>query len=176
MASLLFCLSIPLLGQDYGLKFDHSNQSITFDTVFVFEGMTKDEIFTNANIWLSDYFNDSESVIEFSDKEQGVITCNGLNQFASSLGGIGGFSEYIKFYLKIMVKDEKGRLIITDLRYKANNKYNTDNDIWMYFYNKKGKEKNGFKNIKKAMFETIYSLKKSMPEGIIAAKKNDESW
>lgn len=35
--------------------------------------LSKDQIFVEANLWMIDIFNDAESVIQYSDKEAGVL-------------------------------------------------------------------------------------------------------
>lgn len=35
--------------------------------------MSKDELYVQANLWMIDIFNDAKSVIQFNDKEAGVI-------------------------------------------------------------------------------------------------------
>ena len=88
------------------------NQQISFTTVIDAPNKTKDELFTILNNWFVASFNSGKSVIQMTDKEQGVIIAKG---YLSGVGNRTGFSksvtvgEYI--IIRLDIKDEKIRLI-----------------------------------------------------------------
>ena len=88
------------------------NQQISFTTVIDAPNKTKDELFTMLNNWFVASFNSGKSVIQMTDKEQGVIIAKG---YLSGVGDRVGFSksvtvgEYI--IIRLDIKDEKIRLI-----------------------------------------------------------------
>ena len=88
------------------------NQQISFTTVIEAPNKTKDELFTMLNSWFVASFNSGKSVIQMTDKEQGIIIAKG---YLSGVGSRVGFSksvivgEYI--IIRLDIKDEKIRLI-----------------------------------------------------------------
>jgi len=46
---------------------------VTYSEVVLVEDMSKDTLFTKVNMWFVDAFKSAESVIQYSDKESGVI-------------------------------------------------------------------------------------------------------
>ena len=72
-------------------------------------GASKDELFVKASSWLVDAFNSAKSVIQFSDKEAGIIKGKYVIDFPQ-LTAQGSCDATIT----IECKDEKCRLIIDD--------------------------------------------------------------
>lgn len=75
---------------------------------------SKETLFVKSNNWMIQTFNDAESVIQFSDKEEGVITGKYL-MFGNIVRGSYGASADTRVYaiIKIQVKDNKARITIT---------------------------------------------------------------
>ena len=94
------------------------NQQISFTTVIDAPNKTKDELFTILNNWFVASFNSGKSVIQMTDKEQGVIIAKG---YLSGVGSRTGFSksvtvgEYI--IIRLDIKDAKIRLITSIQEY-----------------------------------------------------------
>lgn len=79
--------------------------------------MNKNDLFVTANLWMIDVFNDAKSVIQFSDKEAGVL--KGRYVWFYRSGG-----QYIPEYeftatITIYVKDNNIRLEIQSEPYPA---------------------------------------------------------
>lgn len=74
---------------------------------------TKNDLFVKSNEWLIRNFKDATSVIEFSDKEEGVLIGKYLLS-GSLVPGIYGTSTDTRIYAKIdiRVKDSKARISI----------------------------------------------------------------
>lgn len=72
-------------------------------------GVSKDELFVKASTWMVEAFNSSKSVIQYSDKEAGVIKGKYVIDFPQ-LTAQGSCDATIT----IECKDEKCRLIIDD--------------------------------------------------------------
>jgi hypothetical protein len=71
-------------------------------------GINAADIYTKINLWFVEAFNSAESVIQYSDKEQGVI--KGKGNFATT------FMTPIRvfFTITVEIKDEKYRLSFSD--------------------------------------------------------------
>ena len=70
----------------------------------------KDELFVLANSWAVDAFNSAESVIEFSDKEAGIVKGN----FESALSDGMRSSGRARTTMTIEVKDGRARISFRD--------------------------------------------------------------
>lgn len=71
----------------------------------------KDTLFRDSNIWMADIFNSAENVVEYLDKEEGIIL--GKFYLSSDTLSIGTFRDKCK--LKIEVKENKVRIKVTAL-------------------------------------------------------------
>jgi hypothetical protein len=72
---------------------------------------SKNDLFVRANIWFVTTFNDAKSVIQFSDKEKGVI----LGKFILH----PGITETeVNAVIEIRVKDEKAKISIVTNSWK----------------------------------------------------------
>ena len=68
MKKIIFLLSIFILSSCSITMIQTSNQLDERHP-----NLSKDQIFVEANLWMIDIFNDAESVIQYSDKEAGVL-------------------------------------------------------------------------------------------------------
>jgi len=84
--------------------------------VKVFDNLpsTKDKLFLKANDWMIRTFNSAESVIQHSDKEDGVIIGKYLMHGTLSHGGPYSAAADTRVYaiIDIRVKDQKARIEI----------------------------------------------------------------
>ena len=76
---------------------------------------TKDELFINANRWMISTFKDAKSVIQYSDKDQGVLMGKYiLYNKPAFVNAYAGTPEVNVFaIIEITVKDGKARISIT---------------------------------------------------------------
>jgi hypothetical protein len=82
--------------------------------VQVFEDIpgTKDQLFLKANNWMIETFNDAESVIQHTDKEEGVVIGKYLMYGTVQTSAYGTADSRVYAVLDIRVKDNKTRLEI----------------------------------------------------------------
>lgn len=80
---------------------------------------TKDELFLKSNLWMVSAFKDAKSVIQYSDKAEGILTGKYLLHYISASSGysplIGSYStpEYTLYaIIEIRVIDGKARISI----------------------------------------------------------------
>lgn len=90
----------------------------TFSEVVEVEGKSSNEIYIAANQWAVETFKSAKSVIQFSDKESGVVS----GRYATS-GMIGLAPATIYSVINIEVKDGRYRLTISDPYYETTMQY-----------------------------------------------------
>jgi len=78
------------------------------------EGKTKNELYIRANTWMVETFNNAESVIQFSDKESGIVT--GKYVMATIVAG-SKIRHNVHSIIKIQVKDGSTKITITPESY-----------------------------------------------------------
>jgi hypothetical protein len=73
---LLILLCLPMIG--FGQDFKMQEKMVT--GVFELDSISKSELFTAINKWISINYNSANNVIQMSDKESGVIIIKGINE------------------------------------------------------------------------------------------------
>ena len=68
-----------------------------------------DELYLRANSWMISTFNDAESVIQHSDKEEGVIIGRYLMNGTVSAGMYGSVDTRVYAVIDIRVRDDRAR-------------------------------------------------------------------
>ncbi|HET8886793.1 MAG TPA: DUF4468 domain-containing protein [Salinimicrobium sp.] len=92
-----------------------SSTPVTIDPIvesFEAEG-TKDELYVAANNWMVENFNSAKSVIQFSDKEAGIVTGKYLLKETYTYSGYTATAVGIFAIIKIQVKDGAARVTVT---------------------------------------------------------------
>jgi hypothetical protein len=82
---------------------------IEFSKIVDAPEMIKDDLFVKTNLWAVGHFNKADSVIEYSDKEAGIISGKYVGERKPVNGGLSGFVS-IRSIFTISVKDEKVKL------------------------------------------------------------------
>lgn len=90
-------------------------EMLKYQKVIEVPNTSKDELFTRVNVWAVSYFKSAESVIEYSDNEQGIIAGKYVSIIEISL-----FLHYVKQTIQIYVKDSKVMVVITEPMAKLN--------------------------------------------------------
>ena len=85
-----------------------------FKEIIEVSGKSKEEIYSLSNLWLADTYVSSKSVIEYSDKEAGIIKGNAITRETSSFALS---SSNIKYSIKIECKDSKARITFSEPHY-----------------------------------------------------------
>ena len=89
--------------------------------VFDVNNATKDELYVRANNWMVERFTSAKSVLQFSDKEQGVISGKFLlNSIILGKSSNYGPLVYEDVYaiIKIQLKDNKVKITVKPKPYK----------------------------------------------------------
>lgn len=91
-----------------------SPELLTVSEVVEFSGVSKDTLFMKANSWMVDAFNSAESVIQYTDKDAGIIKGKYLQVLPIGMGDKMNVTSTIT----IEVKDEKTKITFGDAYYK----------------------------------------------------------
>lgn len=86
--------------------------------VIIIENTNKLDLFIRANNWMVETFNDAESVIQFTDKEGGIVT--GKYLLHTKILGTQVPREPIFAIIKIQVKDNAAKITIKPDQYVNN--------------------------------------------------------
>jgi hypothetical protein len=105
---ILPLLSVVLLGMLACVTTPTNVPQVDYSEIIDVSGMVKDDLFVKTNLWAIGYFNKADSVIEYSDKEAGIISGKYIGERKSINAGLSGLS--IKSIFTISVKDEKVKL------------------------------------------------------------------
>jgi hypothetical protein len=73
---------------------------IDYSEIIDVPGVSKDDLFVKTNLWAVGYFNKAESVIEYSDKEAGIISGKFIGETHLIMGGLSGNQSVKKTCLK----------------------------------------------------------------------------
>jgi tetratricopeptide (TPR) repeat protein len=100
------------------MQIDNETGLVMIDNITKAEGISKDELYSNAKVWLASFFNSATDVIKLDDKENGIIISKGLFAFEWK-GGLFKMNYYSNCYftLKIYCKEGRFRVIWTDFKF-----------------------------------------------------------
>lgn len=93
---------------------DMENTDASFSEIIVIPGKTKDDLFVKANSWMVDTFVKADSVVEYSDKQAGLIKGKYVTDTTD-----GMYLMRIKSVITIEVKDGKARVSLSNPMQKA---------------------------------------------------------
>ncbi|MCK0199126.1 DUF4468 domain-containing protein [Ornithobacterium rhinotracheale] len=86
-----------------------------FTKVVEVPGVSKENLYNRAKLWVSDNFKKAEYVVDVDDKENGLIICKSNYLFESkSITGGDTARGRVTFTLKMFFKDGKYKYEITD--------------------------------------------------------------
>lgn len=99
------------------------NGNISIVNIIQCPGMSKDQIYIQANSWFVNTFNSGKSVIQLNDKEMGVILAKGyLPNIAQQVGFAISYEVSADVIFRIDIKDGRTRLIMTIQNYDSINR------------------------------------------------------
>lgn len=85
-----------------------SNEDLTYQTIIEVPSTPKDAIFEKSKQWIAQTFRSAKAVVEYDNREEGVIIGNGSMPRPISLVSTGGSS--ITYQMREDIKDGKARL------------------------------------------------------------------
>ena len=90
------------------VKIDRATKKPLYQEVVFQNGMSQEEMYLKANVWLARYFVDSKSVISYSDAKSGYIIGKGTFTVYGGAVQMG----YVTYVIEVLVKDGKSKISI----------------------------------------------------------------
>ncbi len=98
-------------------------ETIYVDTVLKIDLVEKQELYSRAKIWVSDYFKSSKAVIDLDDKEIGILIGKGGSPITVETAIGQPFNTNCFFTFKLSFKDGKVKVEVYDFFYKVDHSY-----------------------------------------------------
>jgi hypothetical protein len=94
------------------------SSSTKYEEVIDVPDVSKGDLFTKVNMWMVDAFNNADSVIQYSDKESGVL--KGKYTFTVTIANLGIVGDIYNYQstLTIEVRDGRCRVSFADPNYE----------------------------------------------------------
>ena len=110
------CLPIFAMAQkDTIITLPTQDGKVFYEHIYKDSGMTKNDLFIKAKDVFLRLFPDTKGVIQNEDKENGIITGKGNFSFTIKGGAFNlSFPQSVKCTFRIMVKDQKYKVVIFD--------------------------------------------------------------
>jgi len=89
-------------------------EPVTYSETIEITGVSQDDLYIRANMWFVDAFNNAESVIQFSDKESGVIK----GKYIGDSVVVGIYICKISTTVTVEVKDGRYRITFDNPQYQ----------------------------------------------------------
>lgn len=91
-------------------------QDMEISNVYQVEGNTKDKIYNQVQIWMSQNYNSSKEVIQYTSKEDGVIVGNGRIKYpCEGFECIAKEKWNVEYTAQVDIKDNRFRISFTNL-------------------------------------------------------------
>ena len=98
----------------------NAQENLTFSKVIQTDSVGKTKIFTTINDWFATTYKSASDVIQMSDKEAGIIIGNGSMSYGFGKLAYSCYDGYIKYTIKIYVKDNKYKVELTNFMHSGN--------------------------------------------------------
>lgn len=153
-----------------GLNLNVQAGQVIYTGVVNAEGLTKDELYRNAQQWFIDYFYNSKNLIQDKDKKDALVCGRGILSFYAGIG-LGSTAHWAdNVAIKIECRDNKYRYTFYGMIFKDiadNTEYPADHILgvvlgtqkWPYL---KSAAKNALKENAKNIKDAITDLKNTM--------------
>ena len=146
------------------------------EVIVVNSNLKKEKIFTIINEYIASSYNSANTVIQLNDMNSGTIIIKGGFKHFRTGYLYTGYCGFVKYTLKIYVKDGKFKIIFQDFDHKGAGATVTTNLNTIYDALRKVKGMNqkwGEKNARPNVIEDINSLIKDTKENILKLIESD---
>ena len=99
----------------------YSQEPLEYDNIIEVNSIEKDKLFEILNDWTAIIFNSANDVIQLSDKDNGKLIIKGVKNYSLGSSLYNCYDGFISFTLRIVVKDNKYRITILQLKHNSMN-------------------------------------------------------
>ena len=93
----------------------YAQEPLSFEKVIKADSIDKNTLFASINDWFASSYNSSDDVLKMVDKEAGIIIGKGNFDFLNTTKSrFSCYHGYIKYTLKVYVKDNRYKVVIGD--------------------------------------------------------------
>lgn len=123
-SAILATGALALTGCQATPPLTHEDKEIS--KVFEIDGKSKNEIYKQVNVWMSQNYKSAKDVIQYSSKEEGVIVGNGNTSYpCDGFDCVVKEDWTLKYTAQVDVKDNKFRISFTNLSIYTPASYNS---------------------------------------------------
>lgn len=121
--ALILCLSILIAHQVA------AQEPLTYSEVIKVDSVSKDQLYSRAKSWFADSYRSANDVIQMASRADGQIIGKANLKYAPSVFmSSDAIRGYIRYTIKIFVKDGRYKYSITDFRHDPSyNRYGNEN-------------------------------------------------
>ncbi len=89
----------------------------SFNAVYQIPNSSKDTIYNNTRIWIAENFRSSKAVLEYENKEEGVLIGNGSMPYpCSGFECVGKENDTVSFTIRVDMKNDKFKLTFSNIK------------------------------------------------------------
>lgn len=154
------------------------NGEVYYERIINIDSTSKSEIYKRAKRWFANTYNDSKSVIDLDDKENGEFIAKGILNYYYTYG-LTGSDASIYHKINIRIKDNKLKVTISNITmqfYVPASQYTSGgNEVWtmQQLANNQLFKQAAVKHLKKIDFK-IESLLNSLNDAVITKDDKDD--
>jgi len=156
--------------------------NVTYTKVFEIQGVSRDEMYSRALNYFVYRYGSGKSVIQTQDKEKGTIVGKGVYPDVHLGVGMASIKWDTWHILRIDIKENKVRVIVTLTEYEAKSGIHSSNYPvgQLVPFKDKGPAKTmaakAFAKSHKKVQETFAAVERAVKEGIVGDNKDGENW
>jgi hypothetical protein len=92
-------------------------QDKSFESVYQIPNSSKDTIYNNTRIWMAENFRSSKDVIDYENKEEGILIGNGSMAYPHrGLTSLGSAIAKVSFSMRVDMKNDKFKLTFSKIK------------------------------------------------------------
>lgn len=101
--------------------FASAQEKLSYQTIIHADSIKKEIIYSGIKEWIGMNYQSAKAVIEVDDKESGLLVINPVSTYTKSGFGYQCYAGYLKYSIKIEMKENKFRVIITNFTHESKN-------------------------------------------------------
>jgi hypothetical protein len=135
--------------------------------------ISKDAIYSDLKLWISDYFKNSKAVLDAEDKESGYIILKPIFSLANYSNRLVFANSGVSYSLKFQIKNSKFKVLISNIQVISLQGQPFNESIILYGDRLFEGQKNDLFKITNEYFNEIFNTLKTIK---ISSKSNNSDW